>query len=60
MFHHIEGVVGALANKKIQWKEDLLFTVKLAWQKLHKYYSEVTPTTGMLLIAAHILDPFQK
>jgi hypothetical protein len=34
--------------------------VKLARQKLSKYYAEVTPTTGMLLISAHILDPFRK
>jgi len=34
--------------------------VKLARQKLSKYYAEVTPTTGMLLISAHILDPSSK
>jgi hypothetical protein len=38
----------------------LFFAVKLARQKLSKYYAEVTPTTGMLLISAHILDPFRK
>ena len=27
---------------------------------LSEYYAEVTPTTGMLLIPAHILDPFRK
>jgi hypothetical protein len=26
---------------------------------MSKYYTEVTPVTGMLLISAHILDPFQ-
>jgi len=25
-----------------------------------QYYTEVTPTTGMLLISAHVLDPFQN
>ena len=25
-----------------------------------QYYAEVTPTMGMLLISAHIFDPFQK
>jgi len=40
--------------------EDLFFAVKCARQKLSKYYTEVTPTTGMLLITAHILDPFRK
>jgi hypothetical protein len=56
----MDGVMKALAKKMTQWKKDLLFAVKLAWQKLSKYYDEVTPTTGMLLISAHILDPCQK
>jgi len=60
MFDHMDGVMRALAKKKTQWKEDLFFAVKLARQKLSKYYTEVTPTTGMLLISAHILDPFRK
>jgi len=38
----------------------LFFAVKCAWQKLSKHYTEVTPTTGMLLISAHILHPFQN
>jgi len=42
------------------WKEDLFFAVKLAWQRLSKYYTEVTPPTGMLLISSHILNPFRK
>jgi hypothetical protein len=60
MFDHMDGVMRALAKKKTQWKEDLFFAVKCAWQKLSKYYTEVTPMTGMLLITAHILDPFRK
>jgi len=60
MFDHMDGVMPALAKKKTRWKEDLFFTVKLARQKLSKYYAEMTPTTGMLLISAHILDPFRK
>jgi len=60
MFDHMNGVMRALAKKKTQWKEDLFFAVKLARQKLSKYYANVTPTTGMLLISAHILDPFRK
>jgi len=60
MFDHMDGVMRALAKKKTQWKEDLFFAVKCARQKLSKYYTEVTPATGMLLIAAHILDPFRK
>ena len=35
--------------------------MKLARQRLSKYYASVTPTTGMLLlISAHILDLFRK
>jgi len=50
MFEHMDGVMRALAKKKTPWKEDLFFAVKLARQMLSKYYAEVTPTTGMLLI----------
>jgi hypothetical protein len=60
MFDHIDGVMRALAKKKTPWKEDLFFAVKLARQKLSKFYAEVTPTTGILLISAHIVDPFRK
>jgi len=60
MFDHMYSVMRALAKKKTQWKEDFFFAVKCAWQKLSKYYTEVTPMTGMLLISAHIRDPFQK
>jgi hypothetical protein len=60
MFDHMDGVMRALAKKKTQWKEDLFFAVKLARQKLSKYYAEVTPTTGMLLVSADILDPFRN
>jgi hypothetical protein len=58
IFDHMDGVMRALAKKKTQWKEDIFFAVKCAWQKLSKFYTEVTPTAGMLLISAHILDPF--
>jgi len=60
MFDHMYGVMRALAKKMTQGKEDLFFAVKFARQKLSKYYAEVTPSTGMLLISAHILDPFRK
>jgi len=59
-FDHMDGVMRPLPKKMTAWKEDLFFAVKLARQKLSKYYAEVTPTTGMLLISAHILDPFRK
>jgi len=60
IFNHMDGVIQAVAKKKTPLEEDLFFTVKLAQQKPSKDYAEVTPTKGMLLISAHILDPFQK
>jgi len=60
MFDYMDNVMWALAKKKTQWKQDLFFTVKLARQKLAKYFAKVTPMMGMLLISAHILDPFRK
>jgi len=60
MFDHINGMMGALAMKKTQLKEDLMLAVKVAWLKLSKYYTDVTPLTGTLLISAHILNSFQR
>jgi hypothetical protein len=60
MFDHIHGVTRALAKKQTPWNEDLLFTVKLAQQKLFKYYTEVTPTMDMLPIFAHNVDPLRR
>jgi len=60
MFDHMDGMMQALAKKTTQWKEEFFFAVKLAQQKLSKYSAEVTPLTGMILISAHILDPFRK
>jgi len=51
MFDHMDGVMGALAKKKTQWREDLFFAVKLARQKLSMYHAEVTPTTGVKMVA---------
>jgi len=56
----MDGVMRALGKKKTHWKHPLFFAVKLAQQTLSKYYGEVTPTTGILLISAHILDSFRK
>jgi len=56
----MDAITRALAKKKTQWMEDLYFAIKVARQKLSKYCTEVTPTTGLLLIAAHIHDPFRK
>jgi len=60
MFDHMDGVMRSLAKKNTPWKEDLFFVVKLARQMLSKYYTEVSPMTEILLISAHILDPFRK
>jgi len=59
-FDHMDGVMQAVAKKKTSWKKDLFFSAKLARQKLSKYHVEVTPSMGMLLSSAHILDPFWK
>jgi len=56
----MDGVMRALPKKKTPWKEDLFFAVKVARQNLCKSYTEVTPTRGMLVISAHILDLFRK
>ena len=60
MFDHMDGMMRALAKKKTHEKKDLFFAVKLALQKLSKYYAEVTPTMSMLLIPADILNHFWK
>jgi len=52
MFDHMDGVMQTLAKKMTQWKEDIFFAVKCAQQRLSKYYTELTPTTGMLRISA--------
>jgi hypothetical protein len=58
IFNHIDGVMRAVAKKKTPSREDLFFAVKLARQKLPKYYAEVNPTTVKLLTSEHILDRF--
>ena len=60
LFDQMDGMMRALDKKKTPRKEDLIFSVKVARQKLSKYYAEVTPKTGMLLSPAHIVDPFGK
>jgi len=56
----MDGVMQALAKKKTQWKEHVFLAVKLARQKCSKYYTDMSPATGMRLISAQILDPFRK
>jgi hypothetical protein len=60
MFNYMHGIMQDLNKNKTQWKEDLFFNVMFALLMLSKYFAEVTPITGMLLISAHILNPFQK
>jgi len=59
MFDHMDGIMQAVAKKETPSKEYLYFTMQLARQKLSRYYVEVTPTTGMHRISAHIPDPFR-
>jgi hypothetical protein len=56
----MDGVMRTLAKKKTPWKDELFFAVKLARQRFSKDYPNMTPTTGMLLISAHIVDPFRN
>jgi len=56
----MDGIMRAFAQKATYWKEDVYSPVKFARRKLSKYYAEVTPMIGLLLIAAHVLDSFQK
>jgi hypothetical protein len=56
MLDHMDGVMRVFAKKKTQWKKHLFLAMKCEWQKLSKYYTEVTPTTGLHLISVHILD----
>jgi hypothetical protein len=60
MFDHRDGVMQGLAKKKAQWKEDILFAMKFVWHNMSRRYTEVTPTTGLRLIVAYILDTFRK
>ena len=60
MFDRTDGIMRALAKKKTQWKDNLFLAVKLAQQKQSKYYSELTPSTGMHLSSAHMLNPFRN
>jgi len=60
MFNHMDGVMGDLAMKWTQWKEDFYITLKLAWPKVPKENAAATPTTGMLLMSGDILYHFQK
>jgi len=60
IFDHMDGIMRPLAKKKTQWKEDLFFAVMSARHKLSNCSAEVTPTTGVLLIATHIFNLFWR
>jgi hypothetical protein len=60
MFNHMDGVRRALARNKTQWKKDMFGTLKVARQQLSIYHAEVTPTTGIFIISALILNPFKS
>jgi hypothetical protein len=60
MFDHVENVLKSLAKKRTQWKKDIHRAVRASRSKLRKYYSNVTPETGLILILGAILDPFRK
>ena len=60
MFDHMDSVLKALSKKKVQWKKDIHRAVRCARAKLRKYYSKVSPESGLILILASILDPFRK
>jgi len=60
MVDHIDGFMLSDAKKMTQWKHYLNIAVIFAQQKLSKYYSEVTPTTCLLRISAHIIHLFRK
>ena len=59
MFDQLDGIMQGLAKKKTQWNKGLYFVVRYAQPKLSIYYTEVTQTTSMLFIFAHILHTFQ-
>jgi len=48
IFDYMDDIMWALAKNMTQWKEELYFAMKFAWQKVSKYYSEVPPMTGLL------------
>jgi len=60
MYDHIDGIMWALPKWNTWCREHLYFTIMYMWQKLSKYYADVTSNTSMIHISANIVDPFQK
>jgi hypothetical protein len=52
----MDGMIRALAKKRTL-KGRLVLCCEYVPQKMTKYNTEVTPTTGMLLVSGHILNP---
>jgi hypothetical protein len=60
MFDRTEEVVRSFIMKKIPWKNDSYFVVKIAQQKLFKYYANVHATTDLVQNSAHMLKCILK
>ena len=58
MLDHKDNIIRAVGKKRTRWKEDLFFTMTLGRQKLSKYSPTGTPSTGMQLGSAHIVNLF--
>jgi hypothetical protein len=56
----MDGIMRALVRRMTEWKQDLLFVMKFARQKLSKSFFEVTPMASLRLISAHTLNSFPK
>ena len=59
MFDLMGSVMRAQCRQETPCKADVYFTMMLARHKLSIYYVAVTPTRCMLVIVAHIIDPFR-
>jgi hypothetical protein len=55
----MDGMIRALAKKRTLEGRHVL-CCEYVPQKMTKYYTEVTPTTRMLLVSGHILNRFWK
>jgi len=55
-FNHTDGVRRGFAKMNNPWKEDMLFDMKLAREKLSEYCPQVTSMTPGILNSAQILD----
>jgi hypothetical protein len=60
MFDHTDGVMHLFAKKKTHWKEDMFFTQKIDRLKLSIYYPDMSPTAGIHLISAQLVDPIHN